>query len=164
VVCGFCAIMYFVGAKDFALWAYAKTWSQATCEIKLATYDRRWTGESVSGSGGSPSFTIITSYTFWDKNENQYRGNRFHFEPWPTGYKAFKKDKNYLTSSTHLPCYYSKNNPELSVIDRSFQLFFLFLLVPLLSIGPFAYISLRYLYANSVGKLLPQPRTKRFLP
>ena len=164
VVVSFCAIMYFLGAKDLALWAYSQTWDETQCEIKLATYDRQERTKTGSTSTDI-TFKIITSYTYRD-DYGSYRGDRFHFDNWRTSYQSVKKDYAYLSSKTYLPCFYNPRNPELSVIDRSFQLSFLRLLIPLLSIGPFAYMALTYLYTLSFGPIVNRlrPKPQRSLP
>jgi hypothetical protein len=164
VIVGFCVIMYFTGAKDFALWVYSHTWQETQCEIRLASYDRRESSKSGSSSTNI-TFKIVTSYTYRD-DYGSYRGDRYHFEPWRTSYQSVKQDFSHLKSNTYLPCFYSARFPELSVIDRSFQSSFLWMLIPLLSIGPFAYLALRYLLQLTLGRWVPalQPKPRRRLP
>lgn len=159
VIAGFAGVMYFTGAKELALWASAKSWEETKCEIKLATMDRQ-EHKKVDSTFVKKSFRTVTKYDYVI-DEGSFKGNRYNFERFRSPYKTVKTDFDYLTSAKKLPCYYNPRQPEQSVIDRSFRTTFAWLLVPLLSIGPFAYMALEYLYKLTFGNLLRLARQQR---
>lgn len=158
VVVSFLAIVYFVGGREFYLWVNSVTWQETQCEILKATYDRQEKGE-VGSSSVKISFKTIVSYRF-KTDFGSYRGNRYNFSLWRTSLRSVRNDFKYLSSSKHLPCYYNPRQPEQSVISRQFQTDFLWMLIPLLSLGPFAYIAL----TNILSKFRRPKKVKTFLP
>jgi len=158
VVVGVVAILYFVGGRDIALWTSSYTWQPAQCEILKATYDRKETSEAGSTSV-KISWRTVVKYQFRD-DYGHYTGNRYDFSLWRTSLSKVRKNHAHLSSSKYIPCYYNSRNPQQSVISRKFPADLLWTLVPLLSLGPFAYMA----FMNILSKLRRPKKVKRFLP
>jgi len=153
VIAAFVGIMYFTGAREFSYWVRSFVWEETQCEIRLATFDRRETtssGSSGISSSKKVTFSVVTKYHFRN-DDGSYVGRRYDFSRFRKGYRSVKKEWDYLASQPYIPCYYSASNPELSVINRRFQKDFLWLLVPLFSIGLFAYMALTWLISEIVS-------------
>lgn len=163
IIVAFAVIMYFTGARDTVLWLNAKTWEQTHCEIDQVYSGRREKTEAGSTSV-SISFKISASYRY-RTDYGSFSGNRYDFKGiLRSSYRSVKQDLQYLRTNPTVPCYYNPRKPEQSVINRGFQLDFLIMLLPLCTLGVFAYMALQSLLNRfGINKLI-QPKKRGFLP
>ncbi len=158
VIAGFLVVIYFVGGRNIALWIGSATWTPAQCEILKATYDRRETSEAGSTSVKITWRTVV-KYAF-SNDDGHFTGNTYDFGYWRTSLRKVRKNHAHLSSAKYVPCYYNSRNPQQSVISRKFHPDFLWTLIPLLSLGPFAYMA----YTNILSKGRRPQKVKSFLP
>ena len=163
VIVTFITVLYFTGARETWLWLNAQTWEQTQCEI-----DHVYSGRKEKTSAGSTSvevsFQVSASYRY-QTDYGSFIGNRYDFKGiFPSSYQAVKEDLNYLRSHPRVPCYFNPRKPEQSVINRGFQNDFLIMLIPLFSLGLFAYMAFTSLLTTLGIRKLWQTKPKRFLP
>jgi len=159
----FVSVLYFTGAREVWLWLNAMTWEQTQCEI-----DQVYSGRQESSEAGSTSvnisFRVSASYRY--RNDfGTFMGNRYDFKGiFRSSYQSVKQDLNYLRKNNLVACYYNPRKPDQSVINRGFQWDFLIILLPMLTLGPFAYMALHSLLKKLGIKKLMRPKQRGFLP
>jgi len=123
-------LLYWVGGREFYLWVNAKQWVETECTIQNAAVLSQ-TSHSEDG-GTSEQYRVDVNYWFMDETDIIY-GDRYDFGG--TGYSSGYGDKSrivkLLKRNPTVRCFYSARNPDLSVIDRSFDLFMLVSFIPL---------------------------------
>ncbi len=124
------ALLYFVGGRDFYLWVSAKQWIETECNIQNASVGSQI--HTSDGGGKEQRYRVVTNYWFYDEAEVVY-GNRYNFmgEGYSTGFGKKSRAVRYLNNNPKVPCYYNPHNPDQSVIDRSFNPYMLFMIIPL---------------------------------
>lgn len=163
VIGAFVGIMYFTGARETWLWLTAKTWEQTQCEIDSVYSGRQEKTEGAGSTSVSISFKVSASYRY--RNDfGAFTGRRYDFRAFRSSYQSVKKDLDYLRSNSKVKCYSNPRRPEQSVINRDFQNTMLIMLVPLFSMGGFAYLALASLLEKFGITRLFQRKQKRFLP
>lgn len=163
VITAFVAVMYFTGARETFLWLNAMTWQETQCEIDAVYSGRRESGKSGSKSG-SVSFKVSASYRY--RNDyGRFVGSRYDFKGmFGSSYQSVQNDLHYLRNNARVPCYYNPRKPEQSVINRQFQIDSLIMLLPLFTLGLFAYMALCSLMRMLGIRRLVQPKKRGFLP
>ena len=148
IIGGIVGILYFTGARETWLWLNAMTWEQTQCEIDRVYNGRQERTEGAGSTSVKISFKVSASYRY--RNDfGAYVGRRYDFKRFRGSFQSVKKDLNYLRSNATVPCYYNPRKPEQSVINRGFQTSFFFILIPILSLGIFAYM----MFLNLLQKL-----------
>lgn len=124
------ALLYFVGGRDFYLWVSAQQWIETECTIQSASVGSQ-TSRSDSGSK-TTRYRVNTNYWFLDESD-VVQGNRYNFmgSGYSTGFGEKSRAVRYLNNNLKVPCFYNPKKPDQSVIDRSFNPYMLFMLIPL---------------------------------
>ena len=150
LIIGVCllAILYFVGGRDFYLWASAKQWIETECTIQSASLHSHTSTSEDSGT--TEYYRVDTTYWFLDETDVVY-GDRYDFSgnASSTDFGPKSRAVRYLKSNPTVPCYYNPRNPEESVINRSFRLYILFMFIPLVLLIMFGLIVINSLKVSS---------------
>jgi len=163
VIAAFILVMYFTGARETGLWLNAMTWEQTQCEIDQV-YSGRQESTETGSTSTSVSFKVSAAYRY-QNDFGAYVGNRYDFRGmFRSSYQSVKKDLDYLRNNSSVPCYYNPRKPEQSVINRGFQTDFLIALIPLFTLGLFAWMALHSLLGKFGISKLFRPKKRSFLP
>jgi len=151
IIGGLLAILYFVGGRETFYWLNAMTWEKTNCQVhqaRIVSYKK----------DKSTNYRLTTSYSFTDETD-KYFGNRYDFSvgDGSSSRGPSAQAVRYLRNNQTVSCYYNPNDPEQSVIDRSFQLSFLFMLIPLILLALFGTMALGGLWRMITRK----KRTKK---
>lgn len=156
IIGGLLGILYFVGGREAMSWISAMRWQETTCQVHGAKLN------SNRDIDGDSSYSISTSYSFIDEADKHF-GNRYDFSigEGSSSRGPSARAVRYLKNNPSVPCYFNPNNPEESVIDRSFHWNFLFMIIPLVLLGLFGTMAMGGLIGLVRGRKQQAPRYKQ---